>query len=306
MREIGGYPALEKFSGQEYHADAMRLNLARSALRILLTKGVIKKLWVPSFLCQSVFDSIQTQVTVIRYDIDKNFLPILDVQPKEQEAVYIVNYYGQLNNEVLSNLKQRYQRVIVDNVQAFFQKPLANVDTLYCCRKWFGVPDGAYLYSDFPAESEKLEIDHSAQRFAALLGRYEDGADGHYKEFCANEALFNQQPVLKMSRLTENLMRSIDYEKVCKQRNENFNSLYQAFEKVNLLKLIVPTGAFYYPLLLDDPATIRAKLLDKKVYVPMLWPECKGEWATNILPLPIDQRYSAEDMQYIIKEVKSL
>lgn len=308
MREIGGYPALERFLGKEYHVSAKRLNLTRSALRILLVEREIKKLWVPSFLCQSVFSALKKQnlTNIVYYEIDKSFLPVLDAQPKEHEAVYIVNYYGQLDNEVLLSLKQRYQRIIVDNVQAFFQMPLPNTDTLYCCRKWFGVPDGAYLYSSVDYANLNLEVDHSSQRFAALLGRYEDGAEAHYKEFCSNESFFDQQPVLQMSTLTENLMCSIDYDMVRKRRDENFIILYKEFKKTNLLKLTVPEGAFYYPLLINDAAVIRKRLLERKIYIPILWPECKNEWAKSILPLPIDQRYNGGDMQYIIEGVRNL
>lgn len=35
--------------------------------------------------------------------------------------------------------------IILDNTQSFFQKPISGIDTIYSCRKYFGVPDGAYL-----------------------------------------------------------------------------------------------------------------------------------------------------------------
>ena len=49
------------------------------------------------------------------------------------------------------------KNVIIDNVQAYFQRPIEGFDTLYSCRKYFGVPDGAVLYTDL--EIEPLEKD---------------------------------------------------------------------------------------------------------------------------------------------------
>jgi len=51
-------------------------------------------------------------------------------------------------------------------------------------------------------------------------------------------------------------------------------------------------------------------LVAKKIYVATLWPnvlELDGtlekDYAENILPLPIDQRYSTKDMRLIIDEI---
>lgn len=67
-----------------------------------------------------------------------------------------------------------------------------------------------------------------------------------------------------------------------------------------------------YPLLVDDAVGIRARLAEEKVFIPTLWPNVleerdPGSWAfrysKDILPLPIDQRYGAMDMERLAKEV---
>ena len=77
--------------------------------------------------------------------------------------LYIVNFYGQLSNEYLKIWKQRYDRVIVDNAQSYFQMPVEGMDTLYTCRKYFGVADGAFLYSDTRL-SKEIPLDESFER----------------------------------------------------------------------------------------------------------------------------------------------
>ena len=67
-----------------------------------------------------------------------------------------------------------------------------------------------------------------------------------------------------------------------------------------------------YPLLVKDGAEIRKRLQEKKIYVPTMWPnvleslaheETEYALAKNILPLPCDQIYDLNDMQYLVKEV---
>lgn len=86
-------------------------------------------------------------------------------------------FFGQLTEDRLTGLALKYGNVIVDQAQAYFDKPISGVDTIYTCRKFLGVPDGAFLYSDAKLD-EELMIDESFERMHFLLGRYERTADG--------------------------------------------------------------------------------------------------------------------------------
>ena len=76
------------------------------------------------------------------------------------------------------------------------------------------------------------------------------------------------------------------------------------------MRLVVPEGAFAYPLYIENGVEIRKRLIKRNIYIPTLWPNVlenmsteslEYAWASNILPLPCDQRYTVEDMKYIIK-----
>jgi len=79
-------------------------------------------------------------------------------------------------------MKRRWKRIIFDNVQAFFQKPVDGIDTVYSCRKFFGVPDGAYVSTD-SVVSERLEQDVSMARMQYVLGCFEGAASDFYKDY---------------------------------------------------------------------------------------------------------------------------
>lgn len=70
-----------------------------------------------------------------------------------------------------------------------------------------------------------------------------------------------------------------------------------------------------YPLYIENGAKIRKKLQKEKIYIPTLWADvlahCKQseleyDMAQNILPLPLDQRYTLENMEYMIKVLEDL
>lgn len=315
MKEYGGYIELESNCGPMLHEDAVALNCGRNALEYLCEAKKIKKLYLPYFLCSSVPNLCKkVGIAYSYYHIDKDFKPLFQQKLDDDEWLYVVNFYGQLDNDYLQDLKQTYSHIIVDNAQSFFQLPVEGVDTLYTCRKYFGVSDGAFLYTDTLLDRE-IPRDESFERMHFLLGRYERSANEFYGEYVANNKLFAAEPVKKMSRLTENLLRGINYDTVAQKRQENFDYLNAALENVNELKLKSVSGAFMYPLLIKNGAAIRKALQKDKIYIPTLWPnvmeECEPNsleyrYAADILPIPIDQRYDKEDMQYITSNLKNI
>lgn len=311
MKEIGGYFGMETCSGSEYYPELIPLNSGRNALLYLLKARKIKKIYIPAFMCGSVSRMCERyEFEYGYYHISDDFLPVFDLPLKENEYVYIVNYYGRISNEQLSELKQRFCSVIFDNVQAFFQKPVPDIDTVYSCRKFFGVPDGAYL-STTACLGVELERDISMDRMKHILGRFEGCASDYYSLFKENDEMFKELPLRKMSALTHNLLRAIDYENVIAKRNANFKTLSELLDGVNKLKSVFVEGAYAYPFYCADGMSLKKRLAEDKIYVATLWTDTlahepsvlERDYTENILPLPVDQRYNAEDMEYMARKI---
>ena len=313
MKEIGGYFGLDDLAGKAFYNDLIALNTGRNALLYLLKARRITKLHIPYYLCDSVSGLLEKYDYEFEYyHVDQEFQPIFDNELGQGEYLYIVNFYGQITEEKTLALQQHYGRVILDHCQAFFQRPQPGIDTIYSCRKFFGVPDGAYLATDTILH-DPLEQDLSKDRMTHLLGRNEETASEYYADFHRNEKNLAGSPLRTMSKLTRNLMGAIDYERIIKIRNENYSYLEKQLGEDNPLKLAMPEGAFSYPLLVKDGISIRNRLAEQKIYIPLLWPnvlnDCPEEsieyqYAANILPLPCDQRYRVEEMVYMAEMVK--
>lgn len=309
MKEIGGYIELDTYSLPMLHESAIGLNCGRNGLVYLIRSRQIKKILMPWFMCDSVIDAcVNAGVQLRYYEIDEAFLP-RSISLEHDEWLYLTNFYGQVSNDIIQDYVNHFGRVIVDNIQDYFRPPVAGVDTLYTCRKFFGVADGAFLYTDAPLQ-EELPLDESFRRMNFLLGRFERSASEFYGEYAANNELFDHEPVKRMSKLTENLLRGIDYDKVRDRRTENFRYLHEQLQTVNRLQLKQVEGPFMYPLWVTGGPAIRKALAAQKIYIPTLWPnvlEMVGEdtleydFAANILPLPVDQRYDKADLDRMIR-----
>ena len=314
MKEIGGYIELDTYHLPMLHEDAIALNCGRNCLAYLFKSRGIKNLKVPYFICNSIFDICDREgVEKAYYHIGWDFKPTEELSLESDEWLYLVNLYGQLSNDDIAKYVSKYGRVIVDQANGYFDAPLPGVDTFYTCRKWFGVADGAFLYTDSPLTDE-FPIDESHDRMGFLLGRYERSASEFYDGYNANNKFFKTDPVKHMSKLTYNLLHAIDYKMVEKKRRENFDYLNEHLGKKNKLRL--KSAAFMYPFMVEDGgAVLRKRLQTEKVYIPTLWPtvfdvakpdSLEYKMAENILPLPIDQRYGIDDMNYVIQKINEL
>ncbi|SFH98256.1 dTDP-4-amino-4,6-dideoxygalactose transaminase [Selenomonas ruminantium] len=314
MQELGGYIEFERFDRPMKYADGILLNSGRSCLEYLLRAKNISLIYLPWFCCSSVRDTCLKIGTEVRqYDLGEDWLPC-NLEAAEDAYVYIVNFYGQVSAEQILMLKEKYKHIIVDNAQAYFAAPVTGVDTLYTCRKFFGVADGGVLYTDVTLDMD-LPLDESFTRMHFLLGRYERTASEFYQEYIDNNKIFASEGIKRMSTLTQNLLHGVDYEKVSEKRTRNFELLNREFAGINKLHIKSTLGGYCYPLLLDEGASIRRRMIKEKIYVPCLWPNVledvqAGTWeyelATNVLPLPIDQRYGRTEMEYIVKKIREI
>ena len=317
MREIGGYIEFEYYAGNMLYENLLHFDCGRSCLEYLITVNDIKKIYIPLFLCDSIKERCdRCGVSVEYYEIDRYFHILDEKKIKKDEWIYLVNYYGQLSNDYMNCIYAKYQNLIIDNVHAYFTPPMKGIDTLYSCRKFLGVADGGILYArkrDVIFE-EEIKTDKSFDRMHFLLGRFEGLASDYYEEYKENNDDFSFREMKWMSNLTENLCRWIDDQRVRKIRDENFKLLDDFLSDINELNVTNVPGPYAYPFLHKNGSKMRKELINKKIYIPQLWPEvldyCKDNsvekyYAENILPLPCDQRYSA-DMEYIAKELMEM
>lgn len=315
IKEIGGYFELERFEGESYHKEALELNFARNCLAYLAELHGISAIAIPDLLCDAVRKTCERLgISVRLFSIGEGMTLPSDLYVCEKEWLYLVDYYGRLTSEEVQKASFiSGGRLIVDEAQGFFRQPWNSVDTIYTCRKFFGVADGAYLATrDKRRLNRAIPSSSSLSRLKHVVGRMELGANAYYGDYCRMEALIDEEELSNMSPATQNILRAIDYDKVKSVREMNYQILKERLDWMNLLETDCPEGPFMYPLQVEDARNARQMLASRGIYIPTLWPnvldDCApGDWAyqyaKNILPLPVDQRYDLNDMLRLAKEV---
>lgn len=315
MKAIGGYFSLELPLREEYHKDALRLNTGRNCLEYILRARQYRKVYIPFFTCEVILEPFKKlNISYAFYHIDLNLEISDNIQLKTDEALLYTNYFG-LKQRYAENLAKKYgKQLIIDNTQAFYAKPIQGIDTFYTCRKFFGVPDGAYLYCDKELD-EEIEQDYSYNRVAHLVKRIDLSAEDGFKDFRRVDDGLDNQPIRKMSKLTQRMMQSVDYEAAAQRRRANFQMLHEALGKDNILKLQLEDDAvpMVYPYL-EPVEGLREKLIENKIFVARYWPNVLDRitkddidylLAFQMQPLPIDQRYADNEMKTIIRVIKN-
>ena len=153
-KEYGGFLPLELNIGKgyfsEYESVLSRFNSVKAGLEFIIKNSKASKLFLPCYYCPSTTEAIlRTGIEVVFYHIDKEMQPI-DIQDEVGSLIILVDYFGVLGKKI-ENIAMGFSNaeVILDRAHAFFSRPVLrdNVYNIYSAKKFFGVPDGAYLIS---------------------------------------------------------------------------------------------------------------------------------------------------------------
>ena len=311
-KEIGSYFELELPKEREYHENAISLNLGRNALRYIIRAHKIKKIYVPYYTCSTVWDAIKAEnCEYIYYDIDKNFMPICNFS-KEDYIIY-TNYFG-ICTENINSLVKKYKNLIIDNTMAFYSHP-KGIASFYSARKFFGVSDGAYLYSSKKLD-EIFELDVSYERFIPCLKKLELGSNAGYLDVVKNEKNNCSEPIKQMSKLTKFILQSIDYNRAKQKRLENSTFIHNELKQYNELDFDINQDniPMRYPFMIKN-SKIKENCLKDNIYVATYWGIDENFFPKNstakyfqkyIFPIPIDQRYDLNDMERIVRRIKEV
>jgi hypothetical protein len=309
MKEIGGYFEFEFDIKSEYHLKAIKLNSGRNAFLLALRTKKINRIFLPSYICDGMIEQLrQEKIDCVFYSIQENLEPKSNLAIKKGDALFFVNYFG-IQDPVVGKFQKIYDQMIIDNAQAFFHIPSTSGTVIYSPRKFFGVPDGGYLYIEETIK-ENFNTEVSYKKCLHLLKRFELNARTGFISFRRNENSFKGLPIKKMSLLTQAILSSLDYQSILVKRKKNFQFLHAHFKDINELPFVYEkiSGPMVYPLLLTNK-NIRKHLIKNKIYIPIYWKEVlqrveqgsyENKLANFLLPLPIDQRYDLKDMKRIV------
>jgi hypothetical protein len=323
MMPIGGYFELEaysKFNNLGWHPEAsLHLNSGRACLAYLITQECPTTVWIPYYCCDALIEPLLSRRIAFKYYGINSYLEIDSEIPalSDTERLLYVNYFGLKTRYTAKLVGKLGRHLWIDNTQAFYDLPLSDQCKQFnSARKFFGVPDGAFLYMPMDCEREKELSLFRNQNFNYdhLLLRSKGLVREGYPLFKENERLCGGAPRL-ISYFSEAILNSINYSEVAVKRRQNFVFLHRFLEKYNLLpaslfSLDESNVPLCYPFLPSRSISHRS-LWEKEIFIAVYWPECMRRkqkscypWeqrlSQQLLPIPIDQRYGPESLQLVL------
>lgn len=320
MTEIGGYFGLaERGTGRFPHSDGVLLNTGRNALEYLLrSERKVSRIFIPFYTCDVILQPIRALgIPYDFYHIDENLEIHGDIELPDDGIIIVNNYFG-LKDSYIRTIAERYHdRLIADCSQAFFSEPVPGVKSFYSCRKFVGVSDGGVAYpvvNDGRGEALVNGEDDSSEHDSHLFLRSKYGAEAGFLAFRENESKLDNQPVKSMSRQTLDILNHFDYDKAAMRRRANLEVLDAKLSERNRLPISMEGTPMVYPLWIERGEEIRGRLISNRVFCARYWPNvlewcrpCDVEYdlANNLVAVPCDQRYCAEDMERIIEIINN-
>ncbi|MCS6095031.1 hypothetical protein [Shewanella baltica] len=311
---IGGYNQLSlKSFNTQLDIKAYQFQSARAALYAYLNSAKIKTLYVPNYICDSIFPALESlNVNVIFYSINDLLLPdnISECTSTNDSKILLVNYFGLLSEQIKILTTIRPESFIVDNSQALFCEHIEGTTSIYSPRKFLGIPDGGLLRTSINIDMPEDCYDAS-KNCGHLLLRAAGYVQAGYRQFLEAEQALECFIPKKMSVISAYLINCADINLIKETRQRNYKFLYSKFKSLNQLQLPINGQIpLCYPLKIShDVGSVYKQLINNAIYLPRYWQsECNGKVGFNMfnstLFLPIDERVSYAELLQLVNFIK--
>ena len=301
---------------------------------------------LPAYMCDSVFlPFLHRGWELVFYSVDRELESAGEeifrlALAHDPGLIFIHPYYGTDTcaglRRQMSALRRSGVLVMEDVTQSYYLEEAGkDVDFVVgSLRKWYAVPDGGFVASDFPLAEDVLETgeEYARERLVPLVQKWEYLREKERRTGGAltagwlprkseylkrNRSLENAldcyQGVRRISRISEEILSKVDEEDARRQRAENCHALYQRIRGMKRLWAVLPEKEaqvpLYLPVYARERDSLQRFLAGHGIYAPILWlvgeenrDFLEGDAAyifEHMLALPIDQRYHTGDMEQI-------
>lgn len=300
------------------------------ALRDILKKQNIQKVYVPTYSCISMLQAfIDREIPFEFYDVkyeDCKFA--YDIPSVEKGAVVLIMSYFGLDNEkvhaLITTLHKQGAIVIEDITHSLLREKNVCSDSDYIVaslRKWFAIPTGGWLgkTTGFLYDKPNIESNHAVEeKISGMKEKYDylTGKISKKDNFLLKQAKFDNDLIhvdrmLKIDDLSLNILKNTDIKAIVNQRKLNARTLLNGLadldrEICDIPKIDLDSDVpLFIPIFLDTRKrdSLRTYLINKGIYCPVHWPEVAGapsEIKERELSLICDQRYSVADMNVLV------
>lgn len=312
MNEIGGYNLFINYSDNIvnsvlFNSKHYKFALARHSLVFIINNFKFKRIILPSYTCNSIYEIIKDlDITILKYNLSEHFLPS-NININDSDLLVVNNYFGLFDNysKLHKFISQfTYNQILIDNSHSISKrKSFKNNLSMISPRKFLALTDGGILYDPKALLNDEYlpkEVDLSWERSKWLFRGYDEG--GRYKsyyEYLKFRESIQSIPYKEMSLMTIKLISQYNLDKIISERRKVFFNLKRnlglpkVFKQIKFSTSSLPIG---FPLEVSDNIIAQKYFSEKKIYTVCYWNnqsnislnEFEKFIASKILFLPLD------------------
>lgn len=314
------------------------LSTCRSAITEILKKHLPannKLALVPSFTCHVCVEPfVKEGYEVYPYSVETNLCvnwgKLLEDADRLNPSVILIHSYFGLNTlegdeETIELLRERKIVIIEDLTHGMFSsfKNLNADFFIGSLRKWFPIPDGAFIKgldldeNDYCEDEDLVKMKLDAMLMKGSFQEMATQENSGYRKAGVDSEHFLDTRVntYRMSEVSKRLFNTFDIETIKKRRRDNFNCLYDILEKCSgiypvLSKCKENESPYMFPLYVEKGRSEFQKyMVSNKVFPTIIWgcPEDLLSKIDNnaryiydhIICIHCDHRYTTDDMMRV-------
>lgn len=298
----------------------------RQALTLLsrhLRLDGYSKLLMPRHFCDSMVAPFLTDEWTVEFvavdEAWRSLPPAAALSDPERTLIFSMSYFGVDESpewiDFISCAGRRGAVIVSDESHRVMGPGLEIADfRIASLRKMLPVPDGAFL-TGISAQVQN-EGRQAGLRMAAMRRKSEYLAGlrsaGHLPLFRKAEAVTDIDVApARMSADSKELLERFDYARMKEIRQKNHRAVSSAIIgtgfSVTTGDAPVPSHCVIAGLGVHQ---LRSFLIGNRIFCPVHWPpsevrtQVPGSWRNDVLSIPIDHRYSVDDMEMVVAAIR--
>lgn len=296
------------------------------------------RILLPSYMCPEVLNPFLTSGLKISYfkvdnHLNANFEDVSSLALHETKMLVLIHYFGYPQRDlkkICEFCTENGILVLEDVVQSFLSRcdnmPIGSVGdfSINSYRKWIPVPDGCMLTVN---DDERIPMD--SVRIAPSPPLYFQRLALRIKGFYSRRPIFSSYLHRGLSILGESHVASepsnmsnetrwqiehTNFDKIAERRRENFKIILDTSNELKSVKPFfdnLPSGVcpIGFPVICNERDKLKEYLINKRIYPSVHWVlpseisedkfPVSAKISKSILTLPMDQRYSSEEINII-------
>lgn len=302
----------------------------RSSLRVILhnlPRG-IEEIFLPAYICEDVLRTIQDyKLKVTFYSISTDLQPLIGPINPQKQVLYVCNHFGHHYVDIPVNPEVTVIYDAVFEVELDNYLRVKNFFIFNSLRKISPSVDGSTLFSNKPFKTPHHDLQNSfadlrssARRKRAIF--FETGNEAIEADFLnevktSEQALFDSKKHQPYSGLHFNLLTKwfTNYKKNKVNRLEKYQFLTEQLTGKYLQ--FKPKFPSFFIAKHSRREELLKLLTKKRIYLPIHWripselyqrrnPAPEYLDISNLLSIPLDERYSLSDLETVAKYIKDL